>query len=92
MFNIVLVLRPSRPENVHSAVNTVPMLVDSYCPTRISFVPIVETRDSMKMARVFYYLEQNYDRLLTIPFFCLHVGQTYGYRVRLLIIRQIVDL
>jgi UDP-glucose:glycoprotein glucosyltransferase len=45
------------------------MLIDRSYPTRIGFVPVVETEDGVKMARVFYYLTQNYGRLVTIRFF-----------------------
>jgi UDP-glucose:glycoprotein glucosyltransferase len=66
LFNVMVVLDLSRPESLHF---TISMLVDRSYPTRIGFVPIVETEDSMKMTRVFYYLTQNYGRLATIKFF-----------------------
>jgi UDP-glucose:glycoprotein glucosyltransferase len=45
------------------------MLVDRSYPMRIGFIPIVETEDGVNMARVFYYLTQNYGRIATITFF-----------------------
>ena len=48
--------------------NTISMLIDRSYLTRIGFVPVVETEDGMKMARVFCYLTQNYGPLPTILF------------------------
>jgi len=44
------------------------VLIDRSYPTRMGFVPIVETEDGVKMARALYYLTQNYGRLSTIRF------------------------
>ena len=68
LFNVMFALDLSQPESLHFTANTIPMLIDRSYPTRIGFVPIVETEDSVKMARVFYYLTQNYGRLPTIRF------------------------
>ena len=68
LFNMMFILDLSRPESLHFAANTIPMLIDRSYPTRIGFVPVVETEDGMKMARIFYYLTQNYGRLPTIRF------------------------
>jgi UDP-glucose:glycoprotein glucosyltransferase len=69
LFNIMVVSDLSRPESLHFTANTISMLVDRSYPTRIGFVPIVETEDGAKMAKVFYYLTQNYGRVATIQFF-----------------------
>ena len=63
LFNIMFVLDLSRPESLHFTANTISMLINRSYPTCIGFVPIVETEDGVKMARVFCYLTQNYDRL-----------------------------
>jgi len=44
------------------------MLIDRLFPVRFGIVPIVETEDSVKMAKVFYYLVQNYGRRATMGF------------------------
>jgi hypothetical protein len=69
LFNVMVVLDLSRPESLYFTANTISMLVDRSYPTRIGFVPVVETEDGVKMARVFYYLTQSYGRLATIKFF-----------------------
>jgi len=38
-------------------------------PIRIGVVPLVEFEDSKRMARVFYYLMQNYGYLPTMQYF-----------------------
>ena len=48
LFNIMFVLDLSRPESLHFTANTVPMLIDRSYPTRIGFVPIVETEDGVQ--------------------------------------------
>jgi UDP-glucose:glycoprotein glucosyltransferase len=45
------------------------MLIDRLFPVRFGIVPIVETEDSMKMAKVFCYLVQNYGRRAIMGFF-----------------------
>jgi hypothetical protein len=69
LFNIMLVLDLCRPESLYFTANTISMLVDRSYPMRIGFIPIVETEDGVNMARVFYYLTQNYGRIATITFF-----------------------
>jgi UDP-glucose:glycoprotein glucosyltransferase len=92
LFNIMVASDLSRPESLHFTANTVSMLVDRSYPTRIGFVPIVETEDGAKMARVFYYLTQNYGRLATIKFFRA-VRKLYFRHSHSLIIRgQVLEL
>jgi UDP-glucose:glycoprotein glucosyltransferase len=45
------------------------MLIDHSYPVRFGIVPIVETEEGLKMAKIFYYLTQNYGRQQTMRFF-----------------------
>ena len=69
MYNVVVVFDLSRPSGLRFITNTLSMLIDRLFPVRFGIVPIVETEDSVKMAKVFYYLVQNYDRRATMGFF-----------------------
>jgi UDP-glucose:glycoprotein glucosyltransferase len=93
LFNVMVVLDLSRPESLHFTANTISMLVDRSYPTRIDFAAIVETEDGVKMARVFYYLTQNYSRLATIKFFrSVSEPMCIGYFTYSLFLRQVLDL
>ena len=69
MYNLVFVVDLSQPASLHFISNTVSMLIDRSYPARVGLVPVVETEDGAKMARVFYYLTQNYNRITTTRFF-----------------------
>jgi UDP-glucose:glycoprotein glucosyltransferase len=69
MYNVVVVFDLSRPSGLRFITNTLSMLIDRLFPVRFGIVPIVETEDSVKMAKVFYYMVQNYDRRATMGFF-----------------------
>lgn len=69
MYNVVVVFDLSRPSGLRFITNTLSMLIDRLFPVRFGIVPIVETEDSVKMAKVFYYLVQNYGRQATMGFF-----------------------
>jgi len=69
MYNVVLVFDLSRPFCLHFIANTLSMLIDRSYPVRFGLVPIIETEDGAKMAKVFYYLVQNYGRQATMQFF-----------------------
>jgi hypothetical protein len=69
MYNVVVVFDLSRPSSLRFITNTLSMLIDRMVPVRFGIVPIVETEDSVKMAKVFYYLVQNYGRRATMRFF-----------------------
>jgi UDP-glucose:glycoprotein glucosyltransferase len=93
LLNIMLILDLSPPESLHFTANTILMLVDRSYLTRIGFVPIVETEDGVKMARVFYYLTQNYGRLATIKFFrSVREHICTGYYTYSLFPWQVLDL
>jgi UDP-glucose:glycoprotein glucosyltransferase len=69
MYNVVVVFDLSRPSSLRFITNTLSMLIDRLFPVRFGIVPIVETEDSVKMAKVFYYLVQNYGCRATMGFF-----------------------
>jgi len=69
VYNVVLVFDLARPSSLHFITNTLSMLIDHVYPVRFGVVPIVETEDSVKMAKVFYTLIQNYGRQATMRFF-----------------------
>jgi UDP-glucose:glycoprotein glucosyltransferase len=69
MFNIVSVLDLARPATWHFISNTIPMLINRSYPVRLGILPIVETEEGAKMARLFYYLTQDYGRVATMRFF-----------------------
>jgi UDP-glucose:glycoprotein glucosyltransferase len=69
MYNVVVVFDLSRPSSLRFITNTLSMLIDRSFPARFGIVPIVETEDSVKMAKLFYYLVQNYGRRATMGFF-----------------------
>jgi hypothetical protein len=69
MYNVVLVFDLARPSSLRFITNTLSMLVDRLFPVRFGIVPIVETEEGVKMAKVFYYLVQNYGRRTTMRFF-----------------------
>ena len=69
MYNVVLVFDLSRPSSLRFITNTLSMLIERLFPVRFGIVPIIETEDSVKMAKVFYYLVQNYGRRATMEFF-----------------------
>jgi hypothetical protein len=69
MYNVVLLLDLARPFSLRFITNTLSMLVDRLFPVRFGIVPIVETEEGVKMAKVFYYLVQNYGRQKTMGFF-----------------------
>ncbi|KAH8978341.1 UDP-glucose:glycoprotein glucosyltransferase-domain-containing protein [Lactarius akahatsu] len=69
MFNVVFVFDLSRSASLHFITNTISMLIDRSYPIRLGIVPVVETEEGARMARVFYYLTENYGRGATMRFF-----------------------
>jgi len=69
MYNVVLVLDLARSSSLHFISFTLSRLIDQSYPVRFGIVPIVETEEGLKMAKVFYYLTQNYGRQQTMRFF-----------------------
>lgn len=69
MYNVVLVLDLARSSSLHFISSTLSRLIDHSYPVRFGIVPIVETEEGLKMAKIFYYLTQNYGRQQTLRFF-----------------------
>lgn len=69
MYNVVFVFDLARPSSLHLITNTLSMLIHRSYPVRFGIVPIIETEEGAKMAKVFYYLVQNYGRQTTMKFF-----------------------
>jgi hypothetical protein len=69
MYNVVLIFDLARLSSLRFITNTLSMLIDRSFPVRLGIVPIVETDEGVKMAKVFYYLVQNYDRQAVMGFF-----------------------
>ena len=69
MYNVVLVLDLARQSSLHFISHTLSMLIDHSYPVRFGIVPIVENEEGLKMAKMFYYLTQNYGRQQTMRFF-----------------------
>src|SRR6201996_7229612 len=69
MYNVILVVDLARPSSLRFITNTLSMLIDRLFPVRFGIIPIVESEEGVKMAKVFYYLVQNYGRRTTMGFF-----------------------
>lgn len=69
MYNAVLVFDLARLSSLRFITNTLSLLIDRSFPVRLGIVPIVETDEGVKMAKMFYYLVQNYGRRATMGFF-----------------------
>jgi UDP-glucose:glycoprotein glucosyltransferase len=68
LFNIILVLDLSQTANIHFIAGPVANIIERTFPFRWGIVPVVETLDSARMARLFKYLVQNYGRAKTMGF------------------------
>jgi UDP-glucose:glycoprotein glucosyltransferase len=79
MYNVVLVFDLARPSSLHFITHTLSMLIDHAYPVRFGIVPIVETEEGVMMAKVFYYMVQNYGRQKTMRFFDSIRGMCFGY-------------
>ncbi|TBU43432.1 glycosyltransferase family 24 protein [Dichomitus squalens] len=69
MFNIVLAVDLSRLSSVDFLATTVQALINRGLPFRWGVAPIVETEDGARMARLFYYLRENFGPQETFGFF-----------------------
>jgi UDP-glucose:glycoprotein glucosyltransferase len=69
MYNVIFIFDLAQPASLHFITNTLSMLIDRSFPVRFGIVPILETEAGVRMAKVFYYLAQNYGRQTTIQFF-----------------------
>src|SRR6266404_95117 len=92
MFNIVFIMDLSRPASLHFITNTVSMMISRSYPVRVGVVPIVGTEEGAKMARVFYYLTQNYGRPPTMRFFGAVREPPFQLTPSLIILYQVLEL
>jgi UDP-glucose:glycoprotein glucosyltransferase len=69
MYNVIFVFDLARQSSLHFITATLSMLIDHSYPVRFGIVPIVESEEGVKMAKVFYYLVQNYGRQKMMRFF-----------------------
>ncbi|KAL9710152.1 killer toxin resistant protein [Leucoagaricus gongylophorus] len=68
LFNTVLVMDLSRSSNVHFIATAVANIVNRGLPFRFGVVPIINDEDSLKMAKLFYYMIHTYGRKKTLSF------------------------
>ncbi|KAJ7651981.1 glycosyltransferase family 24 protein [Mycena polygramma] len=68
MFNIVLVLDLSQPASLNTITGAVASIINRNFPFRFGIVPLAETEDGAKMARLFYHSVRNYGRKRTMGF------------------------
>ena len=92
MFNVVFVLDLARPASLHFISNTISMLINRSYPVRLGIVPIVESEESAKMARVLYHLTQNYGRVATMRFISSVREPSLRPLPSLIILYQVLEL
>ncbi|KAJ4470665.1 glycosyltransferase family 24 protein [Lentinula edodes] len=68
LFNVVLVLDLSRPANLVFVAGTMHSIIERGFPFHFGVVPIVETEDGARMARLVYFLLSNFGRKITMNF------------------------
>ncbi|KAJ7787643.1 hypothetical protein B0H14DRAFT_2952377, partial [Mycena olivaceomarginata] len=68
LFNIVLVLDLSRSAALHTLTDAVANIVTRGLPFRFGVVPLRETEEGTKTAKLFYHLVRNYGRKRTMEF------------------------
>ncbi|KAF9461692.1 glycosyltransferase family 24 protein, partial [Collybia nuda] len=68
LYNIVLVVDLSQTSSLTFIGGPVANIIDRNFPLRFGVVPIAESEEGTRMARLFYYLVQNYGRRKTIEF------------------------
>uniref|UniRef100_A0A8H8CJL8 Glycosyltransferase family 24 protein n=1 Tax=Psilocybe cubensis TaxID=181762 RepID=A0A8H8CJL8_PSICU len=68
LFNIVLILDLSQTTSLNFLAGGVTNIINRDIPLRFGLVPLVETEDGKKMARLFYHLVKNYGRRKTLQF------------------------
>ncbi|PIL30079.1 hypothetical protein GSI_07656 [Ganoderma sinense ZZ0214-1] len=74
LFNVVLAVDLSQLSSVDFIATTVQMLISRGLPFRWGVAPIVETEDGSRMARLFYFLMENFGGDETLAFF-LNISQ-----------------
>ncbi|KAL6299204.1 glycosyltransferase family 24 protein [Sparassis latifolia] len=68
LFNVVLAVDLSRSSSLHFISTSVSNIISRSFPARFGIVPIVETEEGARMARLFYYLIENFGRAKTMSF------------------------
>ncbi|KAF7345254.1 hypothetical protein MSAN_01902000 [Mycena sanguinolenta] len=68
LFNVVLVLDLSQPASINTVTGPVASIISRSFPFRFGIVPLAETEDGAKMAKLFYHSVRNYGRKRTMSF------------------------
>ncbi|EPQ50934.1 hypothetical protein GLOTRDRAFT_82068 [Gloeophyllum trabeum ATCC 11539] len=68
LWNVVLVVDLSQSSSLNFLVGTVSNIIQRNFPFRFGVVPVVETEEGLKMARLFYWLVKTYGRAKTMGF------------------------
>ncbi|KAJ6562664.1 glycosyltransferase family 24 protein [Mycena capillaripes] len=68
MFNVVLVFDLSHPASLNTITGAVASIISRGFPFRFGIVPLAESEDGAKMARLFYHSVRNYGRKRTMSF------------------------
>ncbi|KAF5330129.1 hypothetical protein D9611_010543 [Ephemerocybe angulata] len=68
LFNVILALDLSKTENLHFMIGPMSNILERKLPFRFGVVPIAETEDGTKMARLFYHLIEVFGRKKTLEF------------------------
>ncbi|KAJ7130733.1 glycosyltransferase family 24 protein [Mycena crocata] len=68
LFNVVLVLDLSQPTSLTTITGAVANIISRSFPFRFGIVPLAETEDGAKMARLFYHSVRTYGRKRTMGF------------------------
>ncbi|KAJ7078310.1 glycosyltransferase family 24 protein [Mycena belliarum] len=78
LFNVVLVLDLSQPSSLHTLTGAVASIISRHFPFRFGIVPLAETDDGAKMARLFYHAVRAYGRKRTMGFLKQVLGSFTG--------------
>ncbi|KIM46645.1 glycosyltransferase family 24 protein [Hebeloma cylindrosporum] len=68
LFNVVLILDLSQMPALNFISGPMQNIISREFPLRFGLVPVAETQDGKKMAKLFYYLIKNYGRKKTLEF------------------------
>ncbi|KXN87330.1 UDP-glucose:glycoprotein glucosyltransferase [Leucoagaricus sp. SymC.cos] len=68
LFNTILVMDLTQTSNVHLLATTVANIVNRGLPFRFGLVPMIDDEDSLKIAKLFYYMINTYGRRKTLAF------------------------
>ncbi|KAJ7032380.1 UDP-glucose:glycoprotein glucosyltransferase-domain-containing protein [Mycena alexandri] len=68
LFNVVLILDLSRPASLNMITSAIAGIISRGLPFRFGIVPLPESEDGAKMAKLFYHSVRNYGRKRTMGF------------------------